>query len=206
MKTCLSKINIKTINSKKGFTLIEIIVVIGIMLVITALTIFNSPKLNSGLALSNTAYELSLMIRDAQVSGLGSKLLEVDDGISTLNQGVYFDKTTPEKIILFADINKDNKYTVGEETEVYNINNVKAGNLLKICRIMSGDNCQSIQNLNIIFKRPNPEAYFHFTSSDGIDREHVGNVAINLGFPGDLCRSIVIYKTGAIQIDKSFCN
>lgn len=208
MKKCLSKINTKTICSKKGFTLIEVIVVIGIMLIITGLTLFDGSRLNSSVSLSNTTYELGLMIRDAQVSGLGSKVVS-DSSITTLNQGIHFDMTTPEKFILFADSAPNNIYDSLEQTEIYNIENKRAGKILKICKISpDGKSCgNTISNLSIVFKRPNPEAYFYFKNGSSVE-EHVGNIAINLGFtgPNPDCRSIVIYKTGAIQIDKSFCN
>ena len=62
-----------------------------------------------------------------------------------------------------------------------------------------------MSDLTIMFKRPNPEAYFYHTDNDQVT-EYQGSVAINIGFDnGGDCRSIVIYKTGAIQIDRSFC-
>ncbi len=64
----------KISKSQKGFTLAEMIIVIGIIGLISSITLFDSRKLNSNILLSNTAYEIGLIIRDAQVSGLGSKL------------------------------------------------------------------------------------------------------------------------------------
>jgi prepilin-type N-terminal cleavage/methylation domain-containing protein len=87
-------------NNDSGFTLVELMVVVGIITVISALSIFNSSKLNSGVLLSNTAYEVGLIIRDAQVSGLGAKvLLDSTGGATTSNQGVYIDINNSEQII-----------------------------------------------------------------------------------------------------------
>jgi prepilin-type N-terminal cleavage/methylation domain-containing protein len=202
-------------NNQKGFTLAELIIVVAIIAIISVISMFNSAKLNSSILLSNTAYEIGLIIRDAQISGLGVKVISSSGNATTSNQGIFFDISTPEKIIFFADLNKNDKYDVGigEEWQVYNIENKRAGKILSICKIgpnntickpiSNGGDITNLQNLNVIFKRPNPESYFYY--NDGNNKEYSGSVVINIGFdPGD-CRSILIYKTGAVQIDRSFC-
>ncbi len=170
---------IKNIN--KGFTLIELIVVVGIIAVISTLSLFNSSGLNSSVLLSNTAYEIGLIVRDAQISGLGAKVMLDGSVATTSNQGVYFNTFEPEKIIFFADVNGSNSYGEGEESQVYNIENKRAGKILSICKISFGAaSCSSSNILDL-------------------------NVVINLGFDQGECKSIIIYKTGAIQIDKSYC-
>lgn len=198
--------------TKKGFTLVELLVVIAIIAIISSLALFNSSKLNSAVLISNTAYEIGLVIRDAQVSGLGAKVTSASGDISatTSNQGIYFSLDTPEKIISFADLVKDNIYNVGEESQIYNIENKRAGTITKICTIQPTTNtCTPLSELTIVFKRPNPEAYFY--PNDSTDNPHIGSgfngtVAINVGFEGGDCRSIIIYKTGAVQIDRSYCD
>ena len=187
-----------------GFTLIELIIVIAIMATISAITLFNSAKLNSSILLANTAYEISLIIRDAQVSGLGSKVFNNGGVATTSNQGVYIDSKNPNQIIFFADKNKDNKYSSPDEiNQVYNIEDKRAGKILSICGAPTGPcNSSDITNLNIIFKRPNPEAYLWQGSEPTAIS---GSAVINVGFEGGECRSIIIYRTGAIQIDKSLC-
>jgi len=210
--------NIFNINRKyikSGFTLIELMIVIAIIAIISALTLFNNAKLNSSILLNNTAYEISLIIRDAQISGLGSKVTNLNGNATTSNQGVYIDPSNPEEIIFFSDKNKDNKYTPGsEENQIYNIENKRAGKILSICTIVADTPCKSsntsnVPNLNIIFKRPNPEAYFYIgsdTSTPDPVVDYMGSIVVNIGFPdGGECKSIIIYKTGAIQIDKSYC-
>lgn len=197
-------------NNKLGFTIIELIVVIAIIAVISALSIFNSSKLNSSVLLSNTAYEVGLIIRDAQVAGLGAKVLsDTESKATTSNQGIYIDMNNPEQIIFFADLDKTNGYSyTDEQSQVYNIQNKRAGKILKICKIdrnLGVCNSELVNKLNIIFKRPNPEAYFYTEDSLGASSEYQGNVAVNMGFENGECKSIIIYKTGAIQIDKSLC-
>lgn len=187
---------------KSGFTLVELMVVVAIIAIISALSLFNSSKLNSSVLLSNTAYEVGLIVRDAQVAGLGARVLSVENIATTSNQGVYFDFLKPEQIVLFADLDKKNNYTSGEQLQLYNIENKRSGKILKICKIGS-NGCSEIENLSILFKRPNPEAYF-YPKGETEPLGYQGNVAINMGFPDGECKSIIIYKTGAIQIDKCF--
>ncbi len=194
-----------------GFTLAELIIVIAIIAIISTLTLFNNAKLNSSVLLSNTAYEISLIIRDAQVSGIGSKV-RLDGGVATTsNQGVYIDiSNNAEQIIFFADKNSDNQYDIGEENQIYNIENKRAGKILSICTLTGAQNetcsTSNISELNILFKRPNPEAYFYYKNGANLEPHLTGYAVINIGFDGGECKSIVVYKTGAIQIDKSFCN
>lgn len=204
MKTIFSK---KNNSEKKGFTLVELMVVVSIIATISALSLFNSSKLNSAVLLSNTAYEIGLVIRDAQISGLGAKVMSSGGFATTSNQGIFFDINTPEKIVFFADMDKNNKYNSNpdEASEVFGIENKRAGKITKICKIDNNNTCSDLSELTIMFKRPNPEAYFYTSVNDTVT-EYQGSVAINIGFDdGGDCRSIVIYKTGAIQIDRNFC-
>ncbi len=191
----------KISKSQKGFTLAEMIIVIGIIGLISSITLFDSRKLNSNILLSNTAYEIGLIIRDAQVSGLGSKLLE---GATTSNQGVFFDTSKPEQVVLFSDTNNNNRFDqLSDKNQTYNIENKRAGKVLSICKVAKDNICQGVVDLNVVFKRPNPEAYFY---TYGEQAEFNGNTVVNIGFDDGECKSIIIYKTGAVQIDKSYCN
>lgn len=149
-------------DQKKGFTLVELMVVIAIMATISALSLFNSSKLNSAILISNTAYEIGLVIRDAQVSGLGAKVIMSGLTATTSNQGIFFNLEDKDKVVFFADLNKDNRYQQGEESQIFNIENKRAGKIIRICKIDNNNNCtHEPSDLTIMFKRPNPEAYFY---------------------------------------------
>ncbi len=60
-------------NMSRGFTLIELVVVVTIMLIMTTVVIFNYNSFNESMLLNNFAYDMSLTIRQAQVYGVAVK-------------------------------------------------------------------------------------------------------------------------------------
>lgn len=197
-----------------GFTIIEMIVVIAIIAVVTTLVLFNQAKLNSAILVSNTAYEIGLIVREAQVEGLGVKATA--DGFLS-SYGVHFDISKPTLITMFADRNNNGTYdsTEGEMTQEYVINNTRSGTVLGICPVESltvkrlklyCTSNRSKSTLDVVFTRPNPEALFKVGEPTGSSPgSYVGAFVVNVGFEGDMCRSVIIEKTGAVEIAKTHC-
>src|SRR3989344_2099257 len=100
---------------KKGFTILELIIVIAIMAIMTAIILFSNKDLNSSLLVSNAAYEINLIIREAQVYGLGVSAAGNTAADFKYRQGAHFNLSNPTQVILFADRNDNGAYTVGEE-------------------------------------------------------------------------------------------
>lgn len=206
---------LQSIKQKKGFTLIEMIVVIAIISIVTVLVLANNAKLNSSILVSNTAYEIGLIVRESQVAGLGVSAT-VDDTFSS-SHGVHLDIANPKTIILFADKNNNGIYDAvdNELTQEYNITNSRAGSIIGFCKenllsttttsycnISSGE-----QTADIVFARPNPEALFKIQHQIGDNsEEYVGALVISVGFQDDVCRSVVIEKTGSVEITKDYCS
>lgn len=203
---------------QKGFTIIEMIVVVAIISVVTTLVLFNHTKLNSVVLVSNTAYEIGLIVRETQVAGLGVKA--ASDGTFLSSHGVHFDINTPTLITIFADKNGNGVYDPSgsegsEMTQEYIINNSRSGSVLGLCTGSSLSPATSMyctnpnttqSTLDVVFTRPNPEAFFKVR--DRVTSElsdHIGSVVINVGFDNDVCRSIIIEKTGAVEINKQHC-
>jgi prepilin-type N-terminal cleavage/methylation domain-containing protein len=206
--------NIK--QHQKGFTLIEMIVVIAIIATVSTLVLFSQTKMNSTILVSNTAYEIGLIVREAQVAGLSVKATSNTSAGFLSSHGVHFNKATPSIIIAFVDTNNNGAYdaTLGEMTQEYTIDNSRAGKLLGICKLSAlgpttsnyciGSNSDT--TLDVVFTRPNPEALFKVRpASGGTAADYIGAVTVTVGFEGDICRSIVIEKTGAIGVNNIYC-
>ena len=84
----------------KGFTLVELLVVISIIMVITALVLNSQGSFNRTVTLANTAYDVALSIRSAETYGIDSHSI---NGNTNVGYGIDFQKTTPNSFRLFAD-------------------------------------------------------------------------------------------------------
>lgn len=203
----------KIAQLKKGFTIVEMIVVVAIMALVTTLVLFNNNQLNSAILVSNTAYEIGLIVRESQVAGLGVQA--TNEGFSS-SHGVHFDISDPYKVISFADKNKNGIYDQeqGEMTQEYTITNKRAGAILGMCQESSLSTSTTLYcyanntdyTTDIVFNRPNPEAFFKIRdTSEAEPTEYSGAIVINVGFINNICRSIIVEKTGAVSIDQIHC-
>jgi prepilin-type N-terminal cleavage/methylation domain-containing protein len=72
----------KKMTKQEGFTLLELLVVIALMMIIYAMTLTNYNGLNKNIDVQNTAYDVALAIRETQLYGINKKLVsgEFSDG------------------------------------------------------------------------------------------------------------------------------
>jgi general secretion pathway protein H len=85
----------------RGFTLIEMIVVLVIITIIMAIILVNQATFSHSLLLTDTAYTVALSIRETQSLGLSS---EKFSSIQNAGYGIDFLASTPSSYIQFADI------------------------------------------------------------------------------------------------------
>ncbi|MFM2357891.1 MAG: hypothetical protein RJA61_628 [Candidatus Parcubacteria bacterium] len=190
------KINKKTTSFTTGFSLIELMVVIGIMAVIATISLFNYSSFNSELALTNLAYEVALTVREAQVFGSSVKVSGAGSSFDNA-YGVFFNKSTPGSFISFVDSNGDREFDVGEETATHTLS--RGNTIADICRIKQSDNLnQCNENFtHITFLRPSLDARIELSSSNPPYK----GVVIILGAPDNKQKAIRIQKTGQISVE-----
>ncbi len=207
----------KKINKNSGFSLIELMVVMGIMAVISGISIFNYGKFSSSLVVTNLAYQAALAVRQAQVYGISVK--QTGTGTSAnFNSpyGVWF-STDDLNFHLFSDRGAPlNQYSIDENEETYKLG---GGNkILYFCvTYSSGKYCSNgpsgLSALSIIFKRPEPNALIYgFTGNSSSGYISVG--ASNQTFSdaqvmftsakGDKISRIKVTNTGQISVNS--CN
>lgn len=172
------KTNVHTsVGTLRGFTIIELLVVFAIIGVISAVVITTQGSFDRTITLANTAFDVALTLRDAEVYGLGSR------GVGTVanaGYGVDFSASTPSSFTFFADTypplpsgskchpitntpadqpgdcaysaNKDQiveTYTIGNNITIYNF-------CAKIGSVWKCKSNNSLNSLDIVFARPNP--------------------------------------------------
>lgn len=216
--------------TKKGFTLVELMVTVTIMMIMTAVVLFNYNRFNESTLLSTFAYDMSLTIRQAQVYGVAvsetpgtgqSSVIGNDplaySGFSS-PYGVYFDSTdgiaTP--FMLFADIDKDGKYTASDGLPLQTYKFQRGIKIKEICYTDSSGGTKTCGSdlgagptitktatrLSVTFKRPDPEAKIVPLDSGGLQvGTNVSSAIIYLeNVDGTLTRSIVVESTGQISV------
>jgi len=104
----------KKTHKNKGFTLVEIILVVAIFALLTAITIYNYGNFNSNIIMTNLAYEVALEVRQAQVYSLSVRASDAvvpsDPRAQFKNRfGIYLGLggSNDESLIFFADANKN---------------------------------------------------------------------------------------------------
>lgn len=87
-------------GAARGFTLIEMMVVLTIIIVITGVVLSSQSSFNKTLILANTAYDLALTIRSAETYGIAS---QVSEGITNAGYGLDFQAASDDTFTFFAD-------------------------------------------------------------------------------------------------------
>ena len=157
-------------TKNKGFTLIELLTVMAIFAVISASVLANYKDFGQNSLLKNLAYNISLAIREAQVSGLTGRNTELSSGNYYYAYGIYFSKSTPRNFIFFRDNQTTGTpYVYDSGTESVKTYDIKGRfRITDLCVYpVGGSTCNSVTDLNIVFKRPEPDAYIRESSFNG---------------------------------------
>jgi len=181
----------------RGFTLTELLVVVGIMTIMNLLIFANYPEFSQRLALKRTSEDVALIVRQAQAYSLGIKK-PVSGDYSGF--GVHFDKKNNTNLILFADTNTNtNKtYDEGELFQEYKINTGDSISGLEVCD--SYNKCSEAENtLDVFYPRASPMATI---SIDGKEEEGISYAKITIMPPKkkNKTRIIEIWTSGQISV------
>ncbi len=192
-------------HKQKGFTLIEMVAVLGIFMVLTSIVIFNYSKFRSDTILTNMAYEVALTIREAQIYGVSAR----SSGASFENAyGIFIPSSSATQYSVFSDTSGDLIFS-GDScllsggdncTTTYNFqNNIKISQL----DVKIGSSCQPASSLSISFKRPNPEPIIRRNSGN----EAISLAQIKVSTAEGVSRYVVIYGNGQVAVlNESQCN
>jgi prepilin-type N-terminal cleavage/methylation domain-containing protein len=190
--------------SGKGFTLVELLVVLAIITIITAVFLLQQRRFDSSTLLRSLAYSIALSLRQAQV--YGTSVRQFGSSFS-YSYGVYFSGNS--SYILFADANGDNQYTSSPDEKVNQFNIAGGYTINQFCAVQSSgkEDClgggknggTGITWLSIYFKRPNPDAQFKTSAGNAYQSAY-----IKVAGPQDvITRQVNITLTGQISVSTS---
>ncbi len=204
---------LKKKKTNKGFTLMELVIVIAIFAVITSIALFNQGSLSSNVLLTNMSYEVALAIREAQVYGIGVR--NSDDMTFSGEYGAHFSIDNPMSIEVYGNnyqVSDSPAYDPGEEKFHYEFENQRGNKIVALCvgdiDPTIGQRCDNSSSnpyrvnwVDILFKRPNPSPVI-YTNTDAGTSETVGRVYIIVNtVDGDNCRAIIVESTGQIRVE-----
>jgi len=214
MKACPAKL-----QRSRGFTMIELVVVIAIVALISSLIIFNYSSFNSASSLENVSQDIALTIRKAQVSAIGVKGVTVGLATEFPPFGVSFSLVPSntsnlmgdeKSFIYFADLGAtgDKQYNPGSGdacgnlsvgNECMDIVKIKTQEVIsEICADSVCYNKGDSPKVDIVFTRPYPEASFKFYK--GSSKVSVSSVGIRLKSLDNKIKTITVWNTGQISV------
>jgi prepilin-type N-terminal cleavage/methylation domain-containing protein len=215
----------------KGFSLLELLVVIIIAVILSTITLLNFPLFSSRQSLQISAEELAQAIREAQIYGIAVKTGDTDSisqsyGIFLdLKGGIPSDPDYGDKIVIFTDKDGDDAYDAGgvcgslgsecvrelkikEPNKIYSLCYNQTGIYSSEGEINDkGFFCGSSDNVlvkevTVLFSRPNPEPQITVKMFGSEENiTDVNYVKIVLNSPDESQKSVYVSKVGQISVN-----
>ncbi len=167
-------------HSEDGFTLVELMVSISIMMIISALVLLNQTKYTEGIALSQVADEIGLNLRQAQIYGVAVKEFRADSNFLA-SYGIEFDissRGSKTEYVSFGDRDPKNgiydgawSCPTGANLECISKTNIRVGNEIEaLCQIFinAPEDC-TVTRADITFVRPETSAGMKFYNNAGFN-------------------------------------
>lgn len=199
-------------NLKAGFTLVELLITLSILVVILTVVLMNQSKYTDRITLTNVADDIGLSISQAQVYSIGVKEVSTGSNIFSNAYGVTFNllaSGSNSSFISFADRNGDKIYNgnwtcqTGGLEECLSKTDISHGNFIEsICVIeISGAETCDMGRIDVTFTRPNTEAQIKFYDAGGqaYIPANMSGARINLTSPAGSLTSVAVYKTGQVS-------
>lgn len=186
----------------RGFTLIEVIITITILVIITTALLPNYNKFSETIGIRREAQEVAYSVREVQASAFAVKGFDHDNNPGTPQVftawGININKTNSDRSYdLFVDINSDGRFDAVDHL----VRTVDLSRFAKIKDICANTNANppgpcSRQNVTITYKRPNPDATLIADAAP-----YDGDIKIILESSSGLERSILVWSSGQITVE-----
>ncbi|MCW9054437.1 MAG: prepilin-type N-terminal cleavage/methylation domain-containing protein [Candidatus Pacebacteria bacterium] len=199
MNTGVQRIRPK--HPQGGFSMIELVVSVGILVVITLVVLVNYAAFGGSVLIGSLAYDVGLSIRQAQVFGLSVREFGFGSGQFDVGYGVHFDMDSPQDYFIYADLDKNYIYNADDGAqEVFNIG--RGFSIKRVCvtTVSSTELCSDTDNINVLditFVRPDPDAYIRVDGDAGTVYQ---SARVVVGSPQGAEREVTVESTGQISV------
>src|SRR3989344_4288707 len=214
-------------RQKQGFSLVEMVVVLGVMVMVMTLMFANFPKIKEQIALTLATRELALTIRKAQSYAIAVREFNSSFPVNLCNSGYDVSQGNirfPPYGIAVAkqnDGNGNDKFTYSifgdtncnaflSQFPVYQsasefVSSVKIQNGVQISDIdgYNGGDAIALRYAQIIYQRPNPSVILVGTTQGGggITGTYSGRLEITLTSGSGAQQKIIVRPSGQISIE-----
>lgn len=184
----------------RAFTLIEVLVVIGVVIIIASATLANFPEFSERIGIEQEAGKLALALRKTQSYALAVRQFQGGSGIFP-SYGVNIAMSDPTHHIIFGDINDSGRF---ESLRAELVEKITIGKRIKIFQICG--NSQSVpvgpctlSSADIVYKRPTPTITL-IGVDGGLPLIYNDIKVVLRSFDGSIQKSVTIWSTGQISI------
>lgn len=188
-----------------GFSLIELMVSIGIVVLVLTIVVTNQGSFNGAVLLRSQAYELALAIREIQTSAVSAQADAAGEFYSVL--GVHLDTDPGEnnRYVLFSDGNGNGFFDGAATDDIITASQLDARFEIAAVRRSDGSPLGSGNDISVTFERPNFDARFKTSSTGGFDSYQSIQIDIRpVGVNGTSCpadvRTVEITSTGQVIV------
>ncbi len=199
------KIRIALASYSRGFTMVEIVIILAIIIIVSAIVLVNFPSVSANINLQKTVQQFALKLRQTQNQALAVRPVQGPLGpIISPAVGIYITTADPKHYIVFADVcpaSPDNNkiYDDGCDIIIETVN-VEPG--VKITGLVD-ELGQSQSAVSIAYTAPEAQAFISNTA--GPIGEQV--LAIFRTEAGNLARSVCARSSGQVAIEQQLiCN
>lgn len=215
-------------RAPRGFTLIELMVVLGIVVITSLIILTSTNKFNSAILLRSLAYQVGLSIREAQLYGVAVHASPTPGRCSIggtskfcASFGVHFGSVPLTQYFVFSDVNTNGIYDpAGGDTDCSTgicPEYFKAQYGFTVSNYCVTDNTGASQcaascpaslvsctgsrltSLDVAFKRPNPDAVIEVNGVAAQPSPYASALVI-VAAPGGSQRSVTVSLTGQIVV------
>jgi prepilin-type N-terminal cleavage/methylation domain-containing protein len=210
-----------SIKNQKGFTFVEIIVVMGIFATIASVVLFNFRDFSSGISLQNLSQQIALQVSSAQKKALAGSRPILQNFIPSGSGGTawlpaygvcftteangctlasqYGAQNQIKGFTLFVDDKNDLEYNNPQEK--LDTIEIKGGDYIYELCVNEATNPQSsscnVNELQIIYTRPDISPEIMYDTS----LQSANDATVKIQSENGQTREVVIWKSGQIEVN-----
>ncbi|MCD6528411.1 type II secretion system protein [bacterium] len=181
----------KSKRQNNGFTLIEMLIVMVIIVIMSAIIFANYGKQRRYFALQRSVHKLAQDIRRANEMAMSAQ--EFQGSVPEGGYGIWINTASSTSYLLFADLGSSPDHIYSGESEKVEEIDLEKGVYIK--DIIPS----SYSILNITFKPPNPTVTI--SNEDGTSTTTEATVILSLEGDPSVTRSVKVNLVGLVDID-----